>query len=419
MFIPRGSIRHGLMYDLLINVSIYFKPSLLMKVTNKTREKTSKDINNYFYPYKSHLLPYARTSLHALIKSLDIPKGSEVLMTPFNIYPMLNVIKSLELKIKFIDINLYDYGPDYDSLDNHLSRKPAFFLLTYLFGYVPNMKLITEKCEKYNVKLIEDFSQSVGAKYNKKLLGTFGFASFYSSSLTKYIDGYNGSFLLNKNLKLNSKIDKYLISLCEPMPKRQKSIILKTFIWNSALNKIIFNIFTFPILWILKLFKKSLLKRIIGANITQKKDIILPQYYFEHISEIQTRTIHKYLKNLPKLIAERKKCFKNFEAAYKEIEENKKLRLKKRIYKLNNYKGNVYWQLVIKVKDTEIAQDILFSHGIETGITNLPNLASEFGIDLPNSISLKNNHIFIPLHTYLNKHHYKKMILKLIETKQI
>ena len=89
------------------------------------------------------------------------------------------------------------------------------------------------------------------------------------------------------------------------------------------------------------------------------------------------------------------------------------------MYKINNYKGNVYWQLVIKVKDTEIAQDILFSNGIETGITNLPNLSSEFGIDLPNSISLKNNHIFIPLHSYLNKNHYKKMILKLIETKQI
>ena len=127
MFIPRGSIRHSLMYDLLNNVSIYIKPSLLEKVTNKTRKKTSKEINDYFYPYKSHLLPYARTSLHALIKSLDIPKGSEILMTPFNIYPMVNIMESLELKIKFIDINLYDYGPDYDALDYHLSRKPAFF----------------------------------------------------------------------------------------------------------------------------------------------------------------------------------------------------------------------------------------------------------------------------------------------------
>ena len=89
------------------------------------------------------------------------------------------------------------------------------------------------------------------------------------------------------------------------------------------------------------------------------------------------------------------------------------------MYKINNYQGNVYWQLVMKVKDTEIAQDILFSFGIETGITNLPNLSTEYGIELPNSISLKNNHIFIPLHSYLNKDHYKKLILKLLETKQI
>ncbi len=168
-----------------------------------------------------------------------------------------------------------------------------------------------------------------------------------------------------------------------------------------------------------KIVQKKPIKKNIRCKHNAKKDTILPKYYFEHISEIQTRTIHKYLRNLPKLILERKKCFKKFEAAYKEIKENNKLRLKKRMYKINNYKGNVYWQLVIKVKDTEIAQDILFSNGIETGITNLPNLSSEFGIDLPNSISLKNNHIFIPLHSYLNKNHYKKMILKLIETKQI
>ena len=115
-------------------------------------------------------------------------------------------------------------------------------------------------------------------------------------------------------------------------------------------------------------------------------------------------------KLLPK---ERRKCFKRFENAYKEIN------VKNKIYKINNYEGNVYWQLVIKVKDTKVAQDILFSSGIETGTTNLPDLAAEYSIKLPNAFSLKNNHIFIPLQSYLKKKDYKKMILKLIKSGQI
>ncbi len=419
MFIPRGSIRHELGGDLWNSFYSLLNPNTLKKVNDKTRKKTSEAINKEFDQYKSHLLPYARTCFLTIIKALNISKGSEVLMTPINIYPILNVIESLELKVKFIDINLYDYGPDYEFLDYHLSKKPSFFLLTYLFGYVPNLKLITEKCKQYNVPLIEDFSQAIGAKYNDKILGTFGIASFYSASLTKYVDGYNGAFLLHKkyDLNLQNEIENELTLFLDPSPKRIKSIIFKTLIWNFALNRFFFNFFTYPFLYTLKILNKNCFKKIIGPNISFKKDIDLPGYYFENISEIQAKTIYRFLKKLPQLISERRKCFRRFETAYNEIINNKEYSTK--IQKINNYKGNVYWQLVLKVKNTQIAQDILFSWGIETGTTNLPNLASEYFFKLPNAIALKNNHIFIPLHSYLKKSDYKKLIIKLFHCGQI
>ena len=89
-------------------------------------------------------------------------------MTPFNIYPMLDVIKNLELKPTFIDINLEDFGPNYSELESSLSRKPYCFFLTYLFGYVPNMEYILNLCKKYDVILIEDISHSIGSKYKNQ-----------------------------------------------------------------------------------------------------------------------------------------------------------------------------------------------------------------------------------------------------------
>ena len=77
IFIPRGCISKGLIYDLLNNISLFFKPSLLEKVINKTREKTSQEINKNFYPYKSHLLHYALTSLYALIKAKTFQKDQK------------------------------------------------------------------------------------------------------------------------------------------------------------------------------------------------------------------------------------------------------------------------------------------------------------------------------------------------------
>ena len=52
------------------------------------------------------------------------------------------------------------------------------FFLTYLFGYVPDLDLILNLCKKYNVILIEDISQNIGAKYKNQALGTFGKVSF-------------------------------------------------------------------------------------------------------------------------------------------------------------------------------------------------------------------------------------------------
>jgi dTDP-4-amino-4,6-dideoxygalactose transaminase len=340
-------------------------------------------------------------------------------MTPFNIYPIINIIESFDLKVKFIDINLYDFGPNYSDLDHHLSRRPSFFLLTYLFGYVPNLNLILDKCRKYGVPLIEDFSQAIGATYNDRLLGTFGYASFYSASLTKYVDGYNGAFILKKNFDKDYKIKNYLNSFENPNKKRLKSIIFKTFIWNFALNRVFFNIITYPILYFLRIINRNYFNKILGAQISFNKDPILPKYYFESISEIQAQAIGKFLKALPELISQRRKCFARFEKAYKEVTYNVKPKRNFQISKLNNYKGNVYWQLVLKVINTKVSQEILFSWGVETGITNLPNLAKEYNVNLPNSESLKENYIFIPLHNYLTINDYKKLILKLVQIKQI
>ena len=419
MFIPRGSIRHSLFFDFYNLIYTSLNKRLLNRVSKKLDYKTNSEIGKIFYPYNSHLLPYARTCFYCLIKSLDIPKGSEVLMTPFNIYPIINIIESFDLKVKFIDINLYDFGPNYSDLDHHLSRRPSFFLLTYLFGYVPNLNLILDKCRKYGVPLIEDFSQAIGATYNDRLLGTFGDASFYSASLTKYVDGYNGAFLLKKNFDKDNKIKIYLNSFEKPNKKRLKSIIFKTIIWNFASNRAFFNIITYPILYFLRIFNRNYFNKILGAQISFTKDPILPKYYFESISEIQAQTIGKFLKSLPELISQRRKCFARFEKAYKEVIYNVKPKRNFEIRKLNNYKGNVYWQLVLKVFNTKVSQEILFSWGVETGITNLPNLAKEYDVNLPNSDSLKENYIFIPLHNYLTTNDYKKLILKLVQTNQI
>jgi hypothetical protein len=56
---------------------------------------------------------------------------------------------------------------------------------------------------------------------------------------------------------------------------------------------------------------------------------------------------------------------------------------------------------------------------VETGTTNLMDLAQASGLSLPNTRALKERHIFVPLHGYLRKRDYARMFIALRRAGQI
>ena len=399
MAVSRGSIHHSFKEDFSNLIFSLIDSKICKPAKQSTKDKTKDLISSYFGSKNTVLTPYARTSLYLILKALNIPSGSEILMTPFNISPMLDVIEKLDLKPTFIDINLTDFGPKYDDLDKSLSKKPACFILTYLFGYVPNIKLITDYCKKYKVHLIEDFSQNIGSTYQNKLLGTFGLASIYSASLTKYVDGYSGSFIISNDDIFVDKIREISNSFLNTNPKRIKKIILLTLLWNISLSIKIFSIFIYPGLFLLKVMNPKIFERLLGTRNEIKRLFSLPNYYFEDISEIQCIVMNKKLRKLEKLISTRTKLIKRVNLI---VKNNYPQYYKKNLIKLfsdENY-SNSFWQFIIKVKNTEKAKEILFYNFIETGITKLPNLSNFYEVKLENATKLKSEYIFLPLHDF-------------------
>ena len=414
MAVSRGSIHHSVKEDFFYLISSLFDSKICKRAKQSTKDKTSDLICSYFNSKNVVLTPYARTSLYLTLKALNIPPGSEILMTPFNISPMLDVIEKLNLKPIFIDINLTDFGPRYNQLDKLLRKKPACFILTYLFGYVPNLKLITDYCKKYKVPLIEDFSQNIGATFQNKLLGTFGLASIYSASLTKYVDGYSGSFIISNDDNFTDKIKEISNNFLNTNPKRVKKIILTTLLWNIALSIKIFTVFIYPVLFLLKIIYPRIFERLLGTNTRLKRLFFLPSYYFEDISELQCIVMSKKFKELEELISSRIKLARRINLLIKEYyPKYYKNNLKNSFSNENN--SNSFWQFIIKVRNTEKAKDILFYNFIETGITKLPNLSNFYDVKLENASKLKSEYIFFPLHNFNDDKPNKKFFKLLFD----
>jgi perosamine synthetase len=411
MPISRGSIRHNLIEDALNVVRSIVTPRRVAKRASTVQKSAlSEKISREFGFNNVVLFPYARSAFHAILKALDLPEKSEILLTPITIGPMLEVILTLGHTPVFVDIELETFCVDPVDLKAKLERKPACFLLTYLFGYVPNIEHIASMCESAGTVLIEDISHNISATYDGRALGSFGRASIYSASLLKYVDGYNGAFVGTSDKLLAESLELEVSSYRDPDPRRIASIIQTTFIWNFCLRRIPFSFLVYPLLWIIKKINPEKFEQILGARIKFKPQEKLPEYYFEDIASIQCETIEKQLSKLNKLVESR------ISSALIAAEVGKSVLGRTIIpdsQELQSKKRHTFWQFVIPVNNLSLARESLFQQGVETGATNLMNLSAVVGADLPRAKALKESFIFIPLHGWMTSERYKRIFISI------
>lgn len=72
---------------------------------------------------------------------------------------------------------------------------PALIILVHVLGFPNHMKEIVDLCKEKNIYLIEDTCESIGTKYDNKLLGTFGDLSTFSFYFGHHISTIEGGMV--------------------------------------------------------------------------------------------------------------------------------------------------------------------------------------------------------------------------------
>ena len=92
---------------------------------------------------------------------------------------------------------------DYNNLGldiNHLkeiikTEDPSTIILVHVLGIPNNMKEITDLCEENDILLIEDTCESIGSKYDNKMVGTFGDMSTFSFYFGHHMSTIEGGMI--------------------------------------------------------------------------------------------------------------------------------------------------------------------------------------------------------------------------------
>jgi len=134
--------------------------------------------------------------------SKAIKKGDEVIGVAAGFPTTVNPIVQFGAIPVFVDIDLETHNINADLIEMAITSKTKAIMLAHTLGNPFNLAKIKDLCEKYNLWLIEDCCDALGAKFNNKNVGTFGDISTCSFYPAHHITMGEGGAVFTNNPKL-------------------------------------------------------------------------------------------------------------------------------------------------------------------------------------------------------------------------
>lgn len=170
-----------------------------------------KEIAEYVGIDHASALVSGTSAIHLAIKLLDIKAGDVVFCSSLTFAASCNPIIYEGAEPVFIDAEYDSLNMSPIALKNAFEvysakgRLPKAVIVVHLYGQPAKMDEIMAICNEYNVPVIEDAAESLGATYKGKQTGTIGKYGIYSFNGNKIITTSGGGMLVSKNEK---KIEK-------------------------------------------------------------------------------------------------------------------------------------------------------------------------------------------------------------------
>ncbi len=170
-------------------------------------------------------------ALHLALKLIGVGSGDEVFCSTLTFIATASPITYLGAKPVFIDSDRtsWNLNPDLfrEALDKRakLGSLPKAVVIVHLYGQSCDIDPILEACNIYEIPLIEDAAESLGASYKGRSPGSFGKIGIFSFNGNKIITTSGGGMLVSDDQKLVEKARFLATQARDPAPHYQHTEI--------------------------------------------------------------------------------------------------------------------------------------------------------------------------------------------------
>ena len=186
-----------------------------------------------------------RTGFDLLLTALDLPPGSEIIVSSISIPDMFSIIEAHQLVAVPVGVDKQTLNTSEEEIRNVLSTKTKAILITHLFGAVADIEGVIALATEHNLLVIEDGAQAyAGDNYKGHSKSDVIMLSFGMIKTNTAIQGavivFNNASLSNRVIQLHSQLPK------QATPVYLKKLV-KAFFIRLMTNRWLYTLFYFLI----------------------------------------------------------------------------------------------------------------------------------------------------------------------------
>jgi CDP-6-deoxy-D-xylo-4-hexulose-3-dehydrase len=137
-----------------------------------------------------------------LLGERAIQKGDEIITVAAGFPTTVNPIIQFGAIPVFVDVDLRTLNIDHTKIEAAISSRTKAIMIAHSLGNPFNLDVVMAICKKYNLWLVEDCCDALGASYRNQMVGTFGDIATLSFYPAHHITMGEGGAVFTNNSQL-------------------------------------------------------------------------------------------------------------------------------------------------------------------------------------------------------------------------
>jgi dTDP-4-amino-4,6-dideoxygalactose transaminase len=190
---------------------------------------------------------YGRMALYFILKAMNLPPGSEVIVPAFTFWVVPEIARVAGLTPVFADVNPLTFTLSPAAVARAITPKTRAVIPTHLYGMACDMDPIRDLAACHDLRIIEDCAHSLGATYKGQMAGTLGDASFFSFQAFKPLNTYGGGLAWVRDADIARRVGELADAEAWPSEKRVEEILWSGKWQHTFIRPKVFTYSLFPI----------------------------------------------------------------------------------------------------------------------------------------------------------------------------